>query len=97
MTTMHPIDRDERTSAVENAGYRWAFMFLSFALLADVAGRSFLRREPSWDLLLLVIVGGGIATLYQTCKRALPGRWLVTAAIAVGLAAVVGVIGSALR
>ena len=34
-------DRDERTLAVENAGYRWSSHVLSFGLLLLVAYRSF--------------------------------------------------------
>ena len=33
------VQRDERTIAFENAGYRWSYLFLSFGLLALVAYR----------------------------------------------------------
>ena len=35
------IDRDERTVAVENAGYRLAYLVLTFGMLAAVAYRAF--------------------------------------------------------
>jgi hypothetical protein len=37
MSTIPTVHRDERTLAVENASYRWAYLFLSFALLLLVA------------------------------------------------------------
>jgi hypothetical protein len=54
------VDRDERTIAVENASYRWAYMFMSFGLLLLVGYRSFVHHESSWDLFALVILGGGV-------------------------------------
>jgi hypothetical protein len=89
MTRSEPVDHDERTTAVENAGYRWAFGFLTFALLIDVAARSFLRNEAPWDLLFLVIAGGSVVGLRQARERALPGHWGRRVAIAMACAAVI--------
>ena len=52
------VERDERTTALENSGYRWSYLVLSFGLLLIVAYRSFARGEASWDLIGLVLVGG---------------------------------------
>lgn len=71
MTGTREVIRDERTVAVENASYRLAFGFLSFALLVDVMIRSYFRSEAPWDLLALVIAGGTISTLYQWIQRVL--------------------------
>ena len=84
-----PILRDERTDFVENSSYRWAYLVLSYGLLACVAYRSFVRNEASWDLLALVIAGGAIATLYQGQQRILSGRWAVVTWFAVVLAFVI--------
>ena len=89
--TFEPVDHDERTTAVENAAYRWAFGFLTFALLIDVAARSFLRDEAPWDLLFLVVAGGGIVNLVQARQRALPGHWGRRVAIAMTCAALIAV------
>lgn len=70
------IQRDERTVSVENASYRWAYLFLSFGLLLLVAYRSFVHKEAPWDLLALVILGGGVGTLYQGWHRVLSRQWL---------------------
>jgi hypothetical protein len=82
------IIRDERTIAVENSSYRWAYLLLSFGLLLVVAYRSFLWRESSWDLMALVVLGGVVTTLYQWSYRVLSRRWLFVA-IATGLLAAV--------
>jgi hypothetical protein len=92
MTPSEPVDRDERTLSVENAAYRWAFGFLTFALLIDVAVRSFFRNEAPWDLLFLVIAGGFFVSFYQAHARALPGSWARHAAIAMAAAALTAVV-----
>jgi hypothetical protein len=92
VSTITPVQRDERTVVVENASYRWAYLFLSFGLLILVAYRSFVNHENSWDLLMLTILGGGVGTAYQGLHRALTRQWAVTALLAVVVAAGLGVI-----
>ena len=72
-----PITRDERTVVVENTSYRFAYLVMSFGLLASVAYRSFILQQSSWDLLALVLLGGATATLYQGTHNVLSGRWLM--------------------
>ena len=88
--TARPVLRDERTVAAENASYRWAYLTLSFGLLAAAAWRSLVTGEPAWDLLALVLVGGAVATIHQGRERVLGVRWafLSIAAALVGAAAV---------
>lgn len=81
-----PILRDERTDFVENTSYRWAYLLLSYGLLASVAYRALVRNESSWDLLALVIVAGVVATFYQARQRVLSSRWAVLTAAAVVIA-----------
>jgi len=87
--TRPAVDRDERTIAVENASYRWSYLTLSFGLLAISAARSLLRHEAPWDLLLLVIVGGGVNALYQARHRVLSPRWARMTLAVVGLAVLI--------
>jgi hypothetical protein len=79
--TGQPVERDERTTAVVNAGYRWSYLVLSFGLLAVIALRSFLRDESPWDLLALVLLGGAVNVAYQGRYRALYRRWGILAAV----------------
>jgi hypothetical protein len=88
--TARPVLRDERTVAAENASYRWAYLVLSFGLLAATAWRSLVADQPAWDLLALVLVGGGVAAVHQGRARVLGARWalLSLAAALVAAAAV---------
>ena len=49
MSTTPTVKRDERTVAVENTGYKWAYILVSFALLIDVMYRGMVRQEAAWD------------------------------------------------
>ncbi len=92
MSTTGCVERDERTIAVENASYRWAYLFLSFALLLDVACRSFLRDDAAWDLLALVIGGGVVCTVIQARYRILGRAWTRTVLVAFCVGAIVATI-----
>ena len=95
--TPEAVERDERTVAVENAGYRWSNLVLSFGLLLLTMYRSLVRHEAAWDLLGLVVVGGAVNVAYQWSGRVLYRRWVVMAIVTFALAAVVGVVMVALR
>ncbi len=80
MTQTPPV-RDERTTSIENAGYRWSYLLLSFGLLAIVAVRGLSRGEQPWDLLVLVLLGGAVNSVYQVMHRVLYRRWILMAAL----------------
>jgi hypothetical protein len=86
------IGRDERTVAVENAGYRWSYLVLSFGLLILTAYRSLARAEASWDLLALVLLGGAVNAIYQGTRRVLNKQWIVATVTTVGIAALVAIL-----
>jgi hypothetical protein len=69
-------DRDERTEAVENAGYRWSYYLLTFGVLGATAYRGLVLHETAWDLLALVVLGGVVNSVYQASRRVLYPRWL---------------------
>ena len=85
-------ERDERTVAVENASYKWACTFLTFALLIDVIYRGLVRDEAAWDLLALVVVGGAVSAVYQARHKTLPRAWAKKGTL---IGCVAGVIGLA--
>src|SRR5262245_19336149 len=95
MSANAPVDRDERTTALENVGYRWGYMLLTYVLLVDVAARSLLRREQPWDLLAFVVVGGILMGVYQARRGLLTRRWAIVAftALAVGAVAAAAAAG----
>ena len=91
------VQRDERTTAIEYAGFRWSYLVLSFGLLIIVAFRSFVNHESSWDLLALVVLGGVVNTAYQGMHRVLYKRWVVLAVGTLIIAAVLAAIMATLR
>jgi len=91
--TKEPFILDERTVVVVDKSYRFAWVALTFGLLIDVAIRSLILRQASWDLLALVVMGNLVATVYQRVQhvQALPQRWslwlfLISTAAAVAIA-----------
>lgn len=85
------VSRDERTTVVENAGYRIAYLIMSFGLLLCIAYRGFVVQQSSWDLLVLVVLGGVVASTYQGINRALYGRRLIAIAASIVLAGVLAI------
>jgi hypothetical protein len=92
MSTTQVVERDERTVAVENASYRWAYLLLCYALLMDVIYRSLVRHEAAWDLLALVIVGGVVCTVYQARQKVLAHGWVMKAVLVACLAGVIAAV-----
>lgn len=88
----HTLERDERTIAVENASYRWGYLFMTFALLVSVAYRAFALKQTSWDLLAIVVIGGLVTTAYQRNQRILTTRWARRTLFAMALAVVVAAV-----
>lgn len=76
------VERDERTTAVENAGYRWAYLFLSFGILVIVAVRAGTSGEASWDLMALVVLGGGVHFTFRAFHQVLYKRLALRVAVA---------------
>lgn len=77
MSTHQVVERDERTLAVENSGYGWAYGLITYALLVDVMYRSFVRQEAAWDLMALVIGAGFFCTVYQARQKVLARGWFI--------------------
>jgi len=92
MKNQEAIQRDERTVTIENASYRWAYLLLTYGLLAVVAYRDFVLRESSWDLLVLVVLSGLVTTGYQAAHQVLSRRWAIVVAVTVVIAAVLALV-----
>jgi hypothetical protein len=89
MSTSQVVERDERTVAVENASYRWAYLLLTYALLVDVMYRSLVRHEATWDLMALVVVGGAVCAVYQARQKILAHGWVMKAVLVACIAGVI--------
>jgi hypothetical protein len=93
MNTEQSVVRDERTVAVENASFRWAFNFVVFALLVDVVCRGAFFHEAAWDLFALACVPGIVCTIYQA-RHKIWGRGFPWKTMLIGgfVAAIVGAV-----
>lgn len=85
------VDRDERTVTIEKSSHSIAYLFMSFALLLDVAYRAFILGESSFDLLVIIVLSGVIATLYQARNRTLTPSWIKTTVMALAIAIVIAI------
>lgn len=85
-----PVERDERTDAIENAGYRLAYILMSFGLLVDVMYRGRVHHEAAWDLFALVVLSGAVGKAYQGSQNALPQSLVVKGLLLAAVAACVG-------
>jgi hypothetical protein len=91
------VERDERTTTVENAGFRWSYLVVSFGLMAIVAFRGFSGGEQSWDLIALVVLGGLVNAGYQGIHRVIYRRWVVLSIVTLIVAALLAAIMVMLR
>jgi hypothetical protein len=87
--TSSAVHRDERTVAIENQSYRWAFHVFAYGLLAIVAYRSYMADEAAWDLLALVVIGGSAASLYQWTHNVLTRQSAASIVVGMVLAALI--------
>lgn len=97
MNNNDSIDKDERTTAIENASYSLGYKVLAFSLLFDVAYRSLKLGESSWDLLGIIIFSGLVLTAYQARHQILTRTWARTAVFAFALAFVVAIVALVTR
>jgi hypothetical protein len=96
VSTTRPVERDERTMAVENVSYRFAFFMLTTLLFYDGAYRSFVHHQSVWDLLAWVFLSYGVAYALQAREKVLARSWvkrvLTIAFVCGAIGAVVGAI-----
>lgn len=65
------VEKDERTTFIENISYKFGYLFITFALLLDVAYRSLKHNQASWDLLAIIIISGVVMSIYQYRQKIL--------------------------
>jgi len=59
------IEKDERTTYIENTSYKYGCFIFNFGLLIDIMYRSIRFNETSWDLFGLLFLSGFVMTAYQ--------------------------------
>jgi len=80
------VQKDERTTFIENISYKYGYTFIAFALLLDVMYRSLKLDEAPWDLLGIIIISGLVMSIYQYQQRILGRRWIRTMILTVVIA-----------
>lgn len=88
----HKREKDERAEAVEKSSYALGYKVVSFAILIDVIYRSIVLKTAAWDLLGIVILGGLVATLYQTRYRIATRSWVKAILLSILAAVVVAMV-----
>jgi len=68
------VEKDERTTYVENQSYRYGYLVLSFGILIDILYRSIQFNEDPWDLFAVIFLGGLITMGHQYRNRILTGQ-----------------------
>lgn len=86
------VEKDERTTFIENISYKYGYNIIAFALLLDVMYRSFRLNETSWDLLGIIFISGTVMTLYQFQNKILEKAWLKTVALTLVIAFIVALL-----
>ena len=59
------IERDERTTFIENKSYKYGSFIFNFGLLIDIFYRSIKFNEAPWDLFGLLFLSSFVITAFQ--------------------------------
>ena len=84
------VEKDERTTLIENISYKHGYNFIAFAFLLDIMYRSFRLNEAPWDLLGIIIISGLIMSIYQNKHKILGKTWRKTIAFTIVLSIILG-------
>lgn len=87
-----PVEKDERTTWIENISYKFGYLFMAYALLLDIAYRSYFRKEAPWDLFGIIIAGGLVTSIYQYQQKVIGRSWAKTSLLTVLIALVLGLV-----
>ena len=95
---------DERTKSIVYQGDAYTGRFMLFAVLLDIVIRGLIPRGPlissNWDLMIIVIVGGIISTVYQIKSKVIFNRpfsrSLIFIALLLGFSAIIAFIAASI-
>ncbi|MBZ9626354.1 hypothetical protein G9F71_026480 [Clostridium sp. FP2] len=75
------VEKDERTTSVENASYKIGFHFMTYAIFLDVMYRCIRFHEGSFDLILIILLSCLPAIIYQYKKKIYPKNMIRNVAL----------------
>ncbi len=86
------IEKDERTTFIENQSYKYGYIILNFGILINIIYRSSRLNEAPWDLFGLIFLSGLVTTLYQYKHRIFTKNWIKSILLLVIISAIIAVI-----
>ncbi|HZW50187.1 MAG TPA: hypothetical protein VFF80_08700 [Bacillota bacterium] len=86
------VEKDERTTYVENQSYRYGYIALSFGILIDILYRSIQFNEAPWDLFAVIFLGGLITIGHQYRNRILTENWIKAVGLTIVISAIVSLV-----
>ena len=86
------IEKDERTTFIENQSYRYGYIVLNFGILLSIMYKSFRFSEASWDLFGLIFLGGLVTTVYQYRYKIFTKKWIKDILLLIVLSAIVAAV-----
>lgn len=72
MMTNKIVEKDERTTSIVNASYKFGFYFFTYLLFIDIAYRGFMFDEGSFDLVLIILLSYLPTVAYQYKQKIYP-------------------------
>ena len=87
---INKIEKDERTTFIENKSYKYGCYIFNFGLLIDIFYRSIRYNETSWDLFGLLFLGGFVMTAYQYKHKIFTDNWKKKYLLLIFLTAILG-------
>jgi hypothetical protein len=70
------INKDERTTFIENKSFKYGYNILTFGIFADMIYRERWLHQSTDDLFLLVVLTAVIVTLYQYKQKIFSINWI---------------------
>jgi hypothetical protein len=70
------IEKDERTTFIENESYKYGYIILNFGILINIIYRSFKLNEAPWDLFGLIFLSGLVTTIHQYKHKIFTKNWI---------------------
>ncbi|SNT27841.1 hypothetical protein SAMN05446037_10717 [Anaerovirgula multivorans] len=91
------VERDERTVIVEKSGFYYAYLFMGFALLINIAYKGFIMGESAFDLLAILVLSGFVSVIYQAKHKTLSRTWFKNIIMTFLIAVVIAIMIATLR
>lgn len=86
------IEKDERTTFIENQSYKYGYMILNFGILINIIYRSFRLNEAPWDLFGLIFLSGLVTTVHQYKHRIFANNWIKSILLLIMISAILAVV-----